>query len=570
MLSRLLISGPIDETTPECVLIEICVAHGVKYDSDSINFINSMTFIKINTSLTPSSKLTLNAWKHIARFVNKFETWSIDSLVQAFNYLMSFTDDLDPLTKINSNFTVIQNHNQPLSVNACILYKICRYHHVSISLETSLEQLANLTRLLFLSRNILISKAEQSLANKTNAELITLITEQSISANISYDNLHDLQVNLSNVNFLRSQLRPILPESCIALAFLNYHLDISTAQDPILEYYNLIDSEQFLDPKLRYYQNLNPNLYNINFNFNPLFSANYYTKDQLRRLALSAGYTEQEVSHSSAYDLLQISYLTDNFYLGPHPKIFETTTSINLENANEIPNGELFGYGIITNNLRPISVEELIDTFEANQNFTSPFNSTDVFDITVIRKLKNLLTGNKGQRLINLINQLSVDDQGDHLKTLIKMFNSGDLKLKENICYALRCLLEMGMYMRGWDGIGPYVLGRIDNDELATNINSRRAIDKYEQACKDLKRLGLTINSLPLVRFRGGKYLASNDAKNGFTIGERVNIVKINDKNDIYGCIKMSSNWFTSSAHKYIVALGYKPPFDIYKLRDIA
>src|SRR5438093_207691 len=98
-------------------------------------------------------------------------------------------------------------------------------------------------------------------------------------------------------------------------------------------------------------------------------------------------------------------------------------------------------------------------------------------------------------------------------------------------------------------------------------INVTNSIALFENSCKSLDKVGTLIINLPLVIYRDGAYQTSNEARNGYTIGERVNIVKKgNSTGNTASCIRLSSNWICSTAHKYIVSLGFPAPFDIFNL----
>ena len=105
---------------------------------------------------------------------------------------------------------------------------------------------------------------------------------------------------------------------------------------------------------------------------------------------------------------------------------------------------------------------------------------------------------------------------------------------------------------------------------IVVEVKSNASISQFEEECRQNPKIGKIIKNLPLVQYRGGKYVKSNSNHEGITIQDRIDIVKKGETTSISSCIRMSSNWFIASAHKYITILGLPAPFDIFKMRQIS
>jgi hypothetical protein len=159
------------------------------------------------------------------------------------------------------------------------------------------------------------------------------------------------------------------------------------------------------------------------------------------------------------------------------------------------------------------------------------------------------------------------------------------LKKEEQVLVieTLTKLLEAGMCMRGWKVSSPdYPL--ISKDTV-TPVGMQHQVDVEVNAslhsfsdCVDKLNVALArrIKNLTLVCIQDspGKVLEfkqSSEPKNGLTIWDRYNIViKGEESDNMSSCIRLTSNWFVSSAYYYLVALGLERPFDITQLAKIS
>lgn len=621
-LSRLSITGHIYEHTPVCVLIEIADAHGIKYeqkDYDQPNFsfhlINS-----IKQTYIPSigEIKELLEWQYVARFVNNHVQWTQNKLSQAYNFLIEFMNNEDPLTKIPLNFTAgYQTPGDPFSINACILYKICNYHRLNINARTTVNDMAYAVKLLRDDTEALIRKSKMFIerdANRIALINVLMLSSQEIEdpepksesiINInyqvvpcvkqSYDLLATIHGSLFDIKTLQGRIEPATNGGSIALAAINFGIDISKSSYPMREYNVLKLNERNnyrpVDPWLAFWYKHNPKIFDLTVTFNPLFPAQFYDNQRLIEMAQTEGYTPNDISVNNPYELLQLAYVSETFHQGPMPNVLVTKTSINLDNLDEIPYGQLLCFGQLDSILKPITIEELIDLFISNENFTSPFTHDAVFTLTAINKLKMIVQNSTGpdpmirlssdtlqirQRLMDAISsvELAMKNDDESIRDLVMAYRNSSSHIKVAIKNTLMCMLNMGMYMRGWCGSGPYPVSKAESSrdkESDIAINVTNSISLFEQSCSKLGKIGRTILDIPLVVYRDGSYQVSTSSSNGYTISQRVDIVKEGDRcGNVSSCIRLSSNWICSTAHKALISVGLPPPFDIFGLRYIS
>lgn len=623
-LSRLAITGHVYEHTPMCVLMEIADANGIKYeqkDYEKPNFAHHLLASIHQTSVPAISTGEIKEmaqWQFVARFVNKHSQWLQGKLTLAYNFLLEFMNNEDPLNKIPASFTPgLQTPDNPHAVNACVLYKTCVYHRLNVNSRTTINQMAYAVKMLRENLESVVRRAEAFV--KRDAKRIDLINVLMLAHyevqdpdpmilddnGINYeiipkvDTTHDLLMrlheSLNDTRTLQQKIDPTTHSGAIALAAINYNIDISKSSDPTREYKILRiagrNDYKPADPWMNYWYQRNSSIFDLTVTFNPLFPVEFYENNRMISMVQNEGFTSREIANADPYELLQLAYVSDTFYQGEMPNMKFNQTPINLDDISDVPYGQLLCYGQFDLPWRPISVAELADLFNNNQNFSSPFGSDIVFSPTAINKLKIIAQCPSGPNpnirlspetvaaktvLLESINgiELILRNNDEPSRQLASTYKHADPDTKQAIRNALTYLLHTGMYMRGWLGSGDYPVIKAPvpperEHEVAINVTD--SIAKYEAACRSLGRIGTQINHLPLVTYKDGEYQASNCNSDGLTIGDRISIVKEGDQTgNVASCIRLSSNWICSSAHKYMLAIGLPAPFDIFHLRHIS
>lgn len=622
-LSRLLITGRVNENTPLCVLIEIADSHRISYDQkdyDGPNFAHHLLTSIQQTKVPILGEIKeTGEWRYVASFVNKHSEWPLKSLIEAYNFLMGFMGSEDPLNKIPKDFvTGTQTPANPNAVNACVLYKICVHHRLNINARTTINQMANAVKML--REDVESIQCKAKIFIERDARRIDLINTLLLSSyeikdpngdnednednedyrympktETSHDHLLALYHSLNDIKKLQEKIDPATDSGSIALAATVYNMDISKSRNPLREYKILRmtgrNNYRPSDPWMRYWYQQTPIIFDLSLTFNPLFPVQFYDINRLTAMVHAEGYTHSEIVASEPYELLQLAHVSETFYQGLRPNMKSTETIITLDDVSTVPHGQLLCFGQIDSPLKPISMNELIDLFESNKNFSSPFDSSSVLTDTAINKLKiiaqspygpdmsvtlSLETVRVRARLLESINGIEMLTQIKDAPTreLAFSYRNADVGTKHTMKNTLTQLLHVGMYMRGWMGHGDYpVINSVVpmDKEPYVAINVTNSMAEYDSFCRSLGKLGTLINNLPLVLYKDGQYHMSNCSREGYTIMDRINIVREgNSTGNIASCIRLSSNWLCSSAHKYMMAIGLPPPFDIFSLRHIS
>lgn len=611
-LSRLNITGQIHQETPLCVLNEIAYSHCIHSTAitkkNLVKLINEKPPVMVKDIDNSPGAIDL---QYIARFVSNAGRWEFGKLRLAFKFLLQFMNKDDPLLKIPINFEYgQQDPENPYRINACILYKTCLYHRLNVNKLTTIDQLAFAVRMLrgdieSIKRRAL--KFVQDDANKTNLINILLLSPQEIpdpeppelTENVNYSQIPNLNINhelfdklykaLTDVNELRGKINPTTSAGSVALAALKYGIDISYSKNPIREYsrLKLLGRDGYVpgDEWLLYWYNKNKKNFDLLETFSPYFPKNYYEKNQLRVMAINEGFTQKDFNSNDYYNLLHENYRMETFYEGELPNLNSDTLTIDFEPISELPAGELLCYGVKEEKLQPISINELLGSFNYNRNFSNPLDNNGLFSQRSINKLKIILqnqnydvnTNKLREQLLKLIIDIEKDlnENDGQTRQLIFTYHNASQDTKNAIIDCLQSLVKAGMYMRGWVGPGDvYPLEETyvaEENQMYVQMNSEKAIYTFQSKCKSLGRIGNQIMDLPLVEHKDGSYNPSTDIEKGLTIFDRISIILQGDKaKSIHSCIRMSSNWICASGHKYLTALGAPPPFDIFKLRKIA
>ena len=619
-LSRLSITGHVHENTPMCVLSEIADAHGISYgqkDLEGLNFAHHLLNSIYQTKVASLGEVKdTSEWRHVATFVNKYSQWPLGKLTEAYNFIMLFVGSDDPLPKIPINFVVgLQTPSNPTAINACILYKTCMHYRLNVNTRTTINQMANAVRMLREDTESIIRKAEIFIGRDAkrvdlintlmlsvheikdpDPPIINNIDETSLpKVDVCHHHLLAMHQALNDVVRLRELIDPTTYTGCIALAAINYNIDISKSTSPSREYKILRVSGRGdyrpIDPWMKYWYQRIPGMFDLSVTFNPLFPPQFYDNNRMICMVQNEGYTNVEIANNDPYELLQLAYVGETFYQGERPNMKSNMTSVALDDISDIPYGQLLCFGQLDSPLKPISMNEIIELFNTNQNFSTPFDACNVFSDIAINKLKLIAQSPYGpntsialseetvavrNQLFEAINSIEMLTRSNDEPTrqLAFSYRNADPDTKQAIRNTLTQLLYVGMYMRGWMGTDEYPVIKATvppERESQVAINVTKSMAEYESSCRSLGKIGTLINNLPLVLYRDKQYHVSVSSSHGYTVGERINIVKQGDRTEnVASCIRLSSNWICSSAHKYIMAVGLPAPFDIFNLRHIS
>lgn len=180
----------------------------------------------------------------------------------------------------------------------------------------------------------------------------------------------------------------------------------------------------------------------------------------------------------------------------------------------------------------------------------------------------------------------------EHANEILKLGQTNE-KVKEQAAHSFYKLLELGMYMRGWKvasasasasaggAAAVYPLSSVSTliepeNQPLIDLNVTEALRSYEEAVsqiedREMRRLVKSAPLLKVVYKSCPPHFASTvNMEQGFTIEDRINIIKEGTDGSIFSCMRMSSNFLVASSFYYLTASLFKDPgFDISQLEEI-
>jgi len=512
LLDNLLVTGRLDYNTPLSVILEICkcqfIELNIDYTNDDRYIQNLIDHIHSKSKIDLNDTKSENNRKFLGHFINPEEKWEYVRLLEAYEFFISFSKT----RSIPKRFSYgLQSNKNTGSLNACVMYRICKDSGLSLSRSTKMEEMYRQLVLFNEPREELIKLIRLDTLSK--AELIKLIKIE--------ENPTDTVTEKGIRESMKKKLDyPKTNCDAVVLCAKNYKLDISKEKSPFLEYKRVLSGN-------REYPNLTKS-------FNPLLPIELYTG--LSELLKSEGIydTPDEIG----YSLLQEIYSGKNFYIGKREGC-SRNTCVYFRDLQE----KILCYGILGKELQTYSFEGLYDLIKT----TKRLNDITGQPFERIKKLKLICIEYKENKLFQLIN--NIESQSLEISKRVK-----ELLKRDSVKRYVRFIFNLGMYMRGWDGKGAYPLrsaGEIDENRLISLFMQYDSLDKTDAM------------HLPLVNYKNGEFQFSTDTFDGITINDRVQIVRNGESIDtMASCVKWTSNWFISSGYYYLNLIGETPNYD--------
>lgn len=628
-LSRLAITGPLDSHTPWVVYQEIADVHGVAnpFHADGSNFneYDLEIFLSLVREKIADTKslvsLPLNS-EHsrntAANFVNPRVHWPVNELMEAFEFIRMYMGGPEncPLPLPRSGSLGLpqdfdfgqQTPASPRSVNACILYKICKIYHLPITFGHGYHHMAEAIRIMRLnepSARMEIRLQLQSIPSEHLPHIYLLLSEYEDDMNVdplhrsvfteedaTYTNIEETVRLLSDQQYLRSKIQARTTTEAIALAALNFGVDISASTMIFEEYQNLVwqGKERWrpLDTEMARNTSINPFYYHLDLYFNPRLPQELYDHDDLKTMAIEEGYLPSDMLEEDPYSLMITACLSKTFFHGPMPGITNSATSIYFEPIEDLDKHDILCWGIRGGAMIATSYQELAALLREQKNFGNPLDNDPNFpefsDMN-IRKLKRICHLSKDGESEDQVNnrmdllsaialcELYTEESLSKLRNLREMYEEARPEKQEQIKETILSFFKLSMHLRGWLGSEPYPIESSPvTDQLRVDILCTEAILDFERRCSDLGELGNQIMKLPLFKYnRGGWKMASSSDDETRDIRTRLDVLKTGEDYDGYNsCMRLTSNWFASSAFRYMTVVGIQPPFEIERLRDIS
>jgi len=604
ILSRLNITNGISQNTPHVVLSEIAETLCIQ-NEHNVNRLILKIHKNCHKNIIKEDNWQgdIPSLRIIARYVNCLhKSWKKKDLLTAFNFLCSFEKSMGYK---NLNFTYgRQTPDNIYNLNACVLYRLCKDNGIHTSLNTTMGEMATSLRYLFHMKanenNLKMEIYHHLKFECSNSNLINIINLLKLHPELSTYNIQKNTYCKRNYTYIdyekcaeeisRYDDESIQPKNnlqAIVMAALYYKLDIRKCENPIHEYTLLCETPYFPHDENLKHQLKQPiesldNPY-INENFKRDFPPNMYTHRDLIYLCGKEGLYIYDETH---YSSLQEAYLTENFLHGKQGNILNTETTF-LENISDLHWHQIVVYGIrAENNFTAFTYAELCDTFSSYKRFMNPRNN-QLFSEQQIEKLFLLAEREKRsdeteeiyKERIELAEEIErikiyMSTKDTVIKDFVDFYENLVADKKEYIEKCLHALLNLGMYMRNWDGESDYPLNVnstnfSEDKQIVVDDRVTQGLITFENLIKG--ELGKRILNLPLMQYHkeSNMFVASNDPSEGLTIQDRIKIVRGGENENMSSCIRMSSNKLCATSYYYMVLIGFRLPFNISEIHQI-
>ncbi len=598
-LNRINITNGISSNTPRIVLDEIADSLSIKTETNINRLILKINKYYNKNKIKKDYETDLPSLRIIARYVNCFQkNWKRNDLIKAFQFLSSFEENNN---FNNPDFTYGQQTSENIyNLNACVLYRLCKQNLIYTNLNTSMEEMANNLRFYFFMKynenNLKMEIYKHLKFNTSSSDLINIANILNIQTPLIKNNVMKYS-NHSKYNYedyencaaeiLDENKNPKNSLEAIVMAAIHFKIDIRCCENPMYEYELLNKNPYFpydekLKQKLREPEDSLENPY-INENFKTEFPPSIYSNRDLIYLCGKEGLYIYDETH---YSCLQEAYLTETFVHGKQGKIINLENTF-LENIKDLEYDRVLSYGIRNEKIFLFfTYAELCDTFSNYKRFINPINN-EIFNNEIIEKLYLLTQKDKRKSETDEIYEERVElgeeierikiynsTKDEKIKEFVKLYENLEEEKQGNIEKILNSLLNLGMYMRNWDGVGDYPL-----NVNSTNFSKDKQIVVDHRVTQELiifeklveNKLGEKILKLPLMKYHkeSNMFVTSNDPGEGLTIGDRIKIVRGGENETMSSCIRMSSNKICASSYYYMVLIGFRLPFNISEIYEI-
>lgn len=579
MISRTQLTGYLDLQTPICVIQEIADAHGVDIDGNKLRD-DHYRYWLLDTLHKP---IKINTYEEMARYINHQVEWPLKALTQAYNHLRGFEHITASTAKLIKYDNVgPQTPANITNLNCCIIYRLCRELKINTTKSSTLAEMVDALELIKQPVDILQGLVCASIDQLEPCQLANILKHiklepsgeltQLAKVDLDFDRLKLLTASTQDIKQLQIQTTPTTPEGAVILGGQLYHLDLSRAKYPHREFVRLkiqgLTNYVPEDPWYRHWYQKNSSLFDLHHSFNPYLPMICYSEKMLQNLA--RGFGSCSGFPQENWNDLSMHYFENHFYQGDRPNT-QYETPIDLLECETLDPISWVCFGNNEQGFRAITFDELYHLFNTTKQFTNPFEANAVF------------TDKQITRLSYILQKTDTTSQLEALIAQIKMLqtnlNKSDIILREDYLNAspedqrevvriLFLILYAGMHMRGWETA-------YTDYPVHESIVNPQHIDRLEQLVHkdllELKELGKDpwvkrIINLKVVTC-GYRSPNMTERAQGLTIKEKVDVILANQ--DVNACIRMASNWFCATAHKYLTLLGKDPKFDINNLTKI-
>lgn len=530
-LDRTLVTGPLDDLTPNIVIVEIAQAHGViadpLYMTNPEYRSNVLKMISINNKIMVKPEDS-SCSRAIARFINpnKSIAWDVKSLTEAFGFFTSFTTERMSLQTAKFG---LQTPEEPTNINSSLMYRICRERSLPHNQTTTFDEMIKMIKFSMYRPEFLYDFLMRLISNMNPSQLIIALVQlgvvpPSLEAKEYMKPTKEQLVAVSRA--ANGAYVPTSHEEAIVHAAKKFDVDLTGTDNPLSELHALERGNFPIRERTKEMLQKDPDCLSLKRHFNPLLPKAAYRMEVLRDLATREGFSAEEVDSGDPYELVSRDVET---FQSSGPGRLETEDVIYWGTKSRITN--------------QFQISKLLPHFASIKDFINPHSGIK-FDGRSIRKLKRLIQRRQGDwTVIDTINiRLKIEDR---LSTFNKMRR--DQNLRKEISKFFEEALNGAMIVRGWDQSGPYPL-------------TEAASEGSEEGYEILKKLAIEIPD----NLKSLLELPSVDYKDGYLLDQSLRKVEnlLKESQQPYSIIQLI---YTS--YLYLSILGTSLPFRVWDLK---
>lgn len=548
----------INKNTPVFIIIEYIKTIGIDIEGKDIDENILKKTKEFSKSIELKQKYSVKELQEIIIFVNGDEiNWKVKNLLIAFNHIINTKyDDVD-WTEI----TFCQkNNDNPYAYDYIMTYEACLKNRIEYNINDTYESL------------------QKKLIMKTSQKKIILYKTLNIIQNLDFNNLVDLYISNKNKNkntdfiFNKESLGDntldkndlieysvLSDNKSIIIGARYYGIDLTESTKP----YRELKQMALCEKNKKNYVPIMDDIFKKRY----LINKDYYSLEKNWKKNLSKFYTSKQFTSLVQYECIEedtlieqkekLHSINENIDKGIHPLFTGNETFIYRKTIDELNKDEIFSY-CLKDKIIILTIEEIIEFFRSKNSFINFFCDKE-FEYRIIKKLLNFCDYNPNIEKLQILRSIILQIKK---KTEIVDININNLKKeysnnKNQIDTFLNHIFELSMYMRGWKVfVQDYPLKKEICD---MNISKKDVIDININ--NKIKELFSFINEsnikdifikLPLIKIndKDKSVYKSNIQDEGLTLYERLRIL-IDKKENIYSCIRMSSNHIFSSYYYY-------------------
>lgn len=610
-LCRLDLSGQITIETPSCVFLDVAPSLMISVDEKELSkisyrarFLSTTESAKsLSVSSLDVSSITMDDLRVLATFVNPSESvsWTPKILISAYQSMMSQFKTIpsySEMERVEIGNPIPSNIHR---VCVSILYRWCVDLGGTTNYSMTDCEMKEYVGLLRSDRSVLINKMMDVLLKDKRLLALSIVT----SSKYDYDETNNGYVSQSAITSLTASMLktskhtiPRSKEEAVLLAAIHYKIDISFSSKPLADYYSYTLTGVFSSPDMERIRRINPRAYCLSNTFNPIFPEAIYDITSLGIMSAESGMNApyqpaghifgisnvgsgRSVDKSKYYNYLSSIHFNETFHSEAKHGVREFTTSVSMVDV-ENDNDHVVWFGSVPGGLIPYTVDELVGSFNENDNYVLPNRIRTLLSPDQIKKLKIIVNNNISrthdswtdlERSMKNIDS-SLTDTGKAASTFKKYYEklSSIDKLYANSI--LKSVVSIGLYMRGWNNDQSTVKIYVDNpppsDYEQCNTNSNQAIFELRELSSSNKAVSDRILSLPLLKSSQTEdtFTIQTDKKKGLTISERLDIVS--QPGNVNSCIRLTSNYLLASAYIYSKAVKLDHGYNGCTIRHIS